>query len=101
MSVPLRALLVDDAASSSALLSEELRRGGFAPEIRRVTTREEFENSLELGAWDAVLSETSCAGLSAFDALVALKEKDLDVPFVVVAEALDEQTVIRAMKAGA
>jgi diguanylate cyclase (GGDEF)-like protein/PAS domain S-box-containing protein len=94
-------LLVDDAASSSALLSEELRRGGFAPEIRRVRTREEFENSLDLGAWDVVLSEISCAGLSAFDALVALKEKDLDVPFVVVAETLDEETVIRAMKAGA
>ena len=101
MSVPLRALLVDDAASSSALLSEELRRGGFAPEIRRVTTREDFENSLELGAWDVVLSEVSSAGLSAFDALVALKERDLDVPFVVVAETLAEDVAIRALKAGA
>jgi diguanylate cyclase (GGDEF)-like protein/PAS domain S-box-containing protein len=101
MNVSLRALLVDDAASSSALLSEELRRGGFEPELRRVTTREDFENSLEAGSWDVVLSDISCAKLSAFDALVALKEKDLDVPFLVVAEALDEGTVIRAMKSGA
>ena len=101
MSVSVRALLVDDAASSSALLSEELRRGGFEPEIRRVTTREDFENSLELGTWDVVFSDISAAGLSAFDALVALKEKDLDVPFLVVAETLGEEMVIRAMKAGA
>ena len=101
MSVPLRALLVDDAASSSALLSEELRRGGFAPEIRRVTTREDFENSLEVGPWDVVISDVASSGLSAFDALVALKERDLDVPFLVVAEALDEDVAIRALKAGA
>ena len=101
MSVPVRALLVDDAASSSALLSEELRRGGFALEIRRVTTREDFENSLEAGPWDVVISDVASSGLSAFDALVALKERDLDVPFLVVAEALDEETAIRALKAGA
>ncbi len=101
MSVPVRALLVDDAASSSALLSEELRRGGFEPEIRRVTTREDFQNALELGTWDVVLSDISSAGLSAFDALAALKEKDLDVPFLVVSETLGEETAVRAMKAGA
>ena len=101
MSVPVRALLVDDAASSSALLSEELRRGGFEPEIRRVTTREDFQNALELGTWDVVFSDIASAGLSAFDALAALKEKDLDVPFLVVSETLGEETAILAMKAGA
>ncbi len=101
MSVPVRALLVDDAASSSALLSEELRRGGFEPEIRRVTTREDFQNALELGTWDVVFSDIASAGLSVFDALAALKEKDLDVPFLVVSETLGEKTAIRAMKAGA
>ncbi len=101
MSVPLRALLVDDAASSSALLSEELRRGSFAPEIRRVTTREDFENSLEVGHWDVVISDVASSGLSAFDALAALKERDLDVPFLVVAETLDEDVAVRALKAGA
>jgi diguanylate cyclase (GGDEF)-like protein/PAS domain S-box-containing protein len=101
MSVPVRALLVDDAASSSALLSEELRRGGFEPEIRRTTTREDFQSALELGNWDVVFSDISSAGLSAFDALAALKEKDLDVPFLIVSETLGEETVVRAMKAGA
>ena len=101
MSVPVRALLVDDAASSSALLSEELRRGGFEPEIRRVTTREDFQNALELGTWDVVFSDIASASLSAFDALAALKEKDLDVPFLVVSETLGEETAILAMKAGA
>jgi diguanylate cyclase (GGDEF)-like protein/PAS domain S-box-containing protein len=101
MSVPVRALLVEDGVSAAGLLSEELRRGGFDPSIERVASRDGFERALAAGAWDVVLSDVSTPGLSAFDALALLKEHDLDVPFLVVSETLDEETAIRAMKAGA
>jgi diguanylate cyclase (GGDEF)-like protein/PAS domain S-box-containing protein len=101
MSVPVRALLVDDSASSQELLSEELRRGGFEPAIERVATREEFQISLAAGAWDVVLSDVATASMDALDALALLKESDIDVPFLVVSETLGEETAIRAMKAGA
>ncbi len=101
MSVPVRALLVDDAASAVGLLAEELRRGGFEPSLLRVSTRADFENAVADGNWDVVLSNVSTAELTAFDALARLKEADIDVPFLLVSETLGEETAIRAMKAGA
>ncbi|HEY1252736.1 MAG TPA: EAL domain-containing protein [Thermoanaerobaculia bacterium] len=101
MSVPVRALVVDDSASNAGLLYEELRRGGFEPSLERVSTREEFEGALARSPWDVVLSEVATQRLGAVDALSLLKERDIDIPFLVVSENLDEDTAIRAMKAGA
>ena len=101
MSVPVRALVVDDSASSASLLFEELRRGGFEPSFERVTTREQLEGALARSSWDVVLSELSAERLGAFEALALLKERDVDIPFLIVSESLEEETAIRAMKAGA
>jgi diguanylate cyclase (GGDEF)-like protein/PAS domain S-box-containing protein len=101
MSVPVRALLVDDRASRAGLLSEELGRGGFDAVIERVDSRAGFEHALAVGGWDVVVSEVATPGLSAFDALALLKESDIDIPFLVVSETLGEETAVRAMKAGA
>ena len=101
MSVPVRALVVDDSASNAGLLYEELRRGGFEPSLERVSTREELEGALATSSWDVVLSDVATHGLGAVDALSLLKERDIDIPFLIVSENLDEDTAIRAMKAGA
>jgi diguanylate cyclase (GGDEF)-like protein/PAS domain S-box-containing protein len=101
MNVPVRALVVDDSPSNASLLSEELRRGGFEPAMERVTSREEMERAFADKAWDVVLSDLSTARLGAFEALSLLKERDIDIPFLIVAETLGEETAIRAMKAGA
>ncbi len=101
MSVPVRALVVDDSPSNAGLLLEELRRGGFEPMLERVETRAAFEAALAAESWDVVLSEISVASLEAIDALSLLKERDIDVPFLIVSETLGEETAIRAMKAGA
>jgi len=101
MSVPVRALVVDDSASSASLLFEELRRGGFEPSFERVTTREQLEGALARSSWDVVLSELSAERLGAFEALALLKERDVDIPFLIVSENVEEETAIRAMKAGA
>src|SRR6185295_11890171 len=101
MSVPVRALVVDDSASNAGLLYEELRRGGFEPSLERVSTRAELEGALARSPWDVVLSDVATHGLGAVDALALLKERDIDIPFLIVSENLDEDTAIRAMKAGA
>ena len=82
MSVPVRAIVVDDSASNEGLLFEELRRGGFEPELRRVTSREEMEEALVDGGWDVVLSDLNATHLGAFEAIALLKERDIDVPFL-------------------
>src|SRR5262245_65433305 len=101
MSVPVRALLVDDSASSEALVLSELRNGGFEPTLHRLTTRTSLEAALGGSPWDVVLSDLAAAELDAFDAIALLKERDVDLPFLIISETLGEETAIRAMKAGA
>jgi diguanylate cyclase (GGDEF)-like protein/PAS domain S-box-containing protein len=101
MSVPLRVLVVDDSASHAALLSEELRSGGFDPDLQRVATRAALEDALSGRRWDVVLSDLSSGDIEAFEALALSKDRDVDIPFLIVSDAVGEETAIRAMKAGA
>src|SRR5215470_13890148 len=101
MSVPVRVLLVDDRASVIDLLTDALGRGGFAPAIDRVASREAFVRALAGKAADVVLSNLSSPGLDAFDALALLKDADTDLPFLVLSDRLDDEGVLRALRAGA
>ena len=101
MSIPVRALVVDDSASNAELLLEELRRGGFEPLSKRVTTRDGLEAALSAQTWDVVFSEIAASPFGAFDALSILTDREVDVPLLVVSETIGEETAIRAMKAGA
>ena len=101
MSIPIRVLLVDDRPSVADLLTDTLGRGGFAPAIDRVASREAFVRALAGPAADVVLSNLSAPGLDALDALAILKDADSDVPFLVVSDCLDEDGMVRALRAGA
>ena len=102
MSVPVRALVVDDSASNAGLLFEELRRGGFEPDASPRRHPRGARGSAVAPAPGTSCSRTSPrSSLEAFDALSLLKERDIDVPFLIVSETLGEETAIRAMKAGA
>jgi diguanylate cyclase (GGDEF)-like protein/PAS domain S-box-containing protein len=100
MTTPIRALILHESADAAARLVEELARGGFQPAFERVTSREGFERALSAGAWDIVLSDYH-GGIGALAALALLKEREIDLPFIVVSEEIGEETAVRAIKAGA
>ena len=98
---PLKVLIVDDSASDAERIVAELCRGGYVPTWERVATREETESALAGDRFDLVLSDYLLAGFAALEALSLVKDRDPDLPFLIVSEAIGEETAIRAMKAGA
>jgi diguanylate cyclase (GGDEF)-like protein len=98
---PLRLLLVEDSDRDAAHVMLSLRRGGWAPEVRRVETREEMADALKDGPWDAIVSDYHLPRFSAPDALATLRETGLDIPFIVVSGAIGEDTAVRLMQGGA
>jgi len=97
----LNVLLVEDSADDAELIALELKRGGLNPVCRRVETAAELKRALGEGHWDLVLSDY---GLSAFplaEALELIRERELDVPVLVVSAATGEEAAVAAMKAGA
>jgi PAS domain S-box-containing protein len=102
MKTPLRLLLVEDSETDALFLLRELRREyGHEPIFERVETAEEMAAALDGAPWDAVVSDYFVPDFGALKALALLKEKGLDLPFIVVSGVVGEQAAVAAMRAGA
>ena len=101
MSKPLRALIVEDSEDDCLLLKNELSRGGYEIIYERVETAETMSAALARGAWDSVISDHRMPQFSSLAALKLHKERDPDIPFVVVSGSIGEELAVTAMKAGA
>jgi len=98
---PLHVLLVEDSKLDAELLARALERGGFNVNWVRVDTAEEMEAALNKQSWDIILCDHAMPDFSAPQALELLKERKLDVPFIIVSGYIEEETAVAAMKAGA
>jgi len=100
-SAPLNVLIVEDSEEDVDLIVLELKRGGYAPEFRRVDTAEGLLHALGEKTWDLVLSDFSMPQFSVSEALALLQQQEADLPFVIVSATLGEEAAVEAMKAGA
>ncbi len=94
-------LMVEDSADDAALITRELRRGGYAPECRRVETRSEFNAALETDPWDVIVSDFALPGYGGLLALSDLRASGRDIPFILVSGTIGETVAVEAMRAGA
>ncbi len=101
MCTQLRVLIVDDSTNDAILIERELRRGGYDLFFKRVDTAADMEAALDGEEWDAVVADYVIPGFGGLAALALLKEKGLDLPFVIVSGALGEETAVEVMRAGA
>jgi PAS domain S-box-containing protein len=97
----LRLLLVEDSSSDAARVIAALRTGGFDPESDRVDSRGALIAALERGPWDIVISDYSLPSFDALGALAAVRERQPNLPFVIVSGTIGEESAVTAMKAGA
>ena len=98
---PLRVLMVEDSEDDALLVTLELRRAGYRPEVRRVDGPEALRAALA-ERWDVVVSDYS---LPRFDGLAALRlVRELggpELPFVLVSGTIGEERAVEALKSGA
>lgn len=101
MSSLLRVLLVEDSEDDAGLLLRELRKGGFAPECRRVDNGHDFESALRTSSWDIVITDHNLPGYSSEATLASVKHSGLDIPVIIVSGSIGEEIAVAAMKNGA
>jgi signal transduction histidine kinase len=97
----LRLLLVEDSDDDAELVLRELRRAGYAPEVRRVASHVDFTAALESSPWDAIVSDHTMPGYGGLAALADLRASGLDIPFILVSGTIGEAVAVEAMRAGA
>ena len=98
---PIKLLLVDDSVDDRDLILMNLRRGGYNPDVHCVDTKDEFADALENGIWDLIICDYSMPGFDGLTALTILKDRKMDIPFILVSGAIGEELAVKAMKAGA
>jgi len=96
----IRVLLVEDRATDAEIVMRELRRAGFELAWTRVETEPAYQAQLH-GGIDLVLSDYALPHFSGLRALELLKERGLEIPFVIVSGTIGEETAVAAMKLGA
>lgn len=97
----IRTLFVEDSNDDAELLILELRRGGYDLAWERVETASDLRAALDRGGWELVLADFSLPSFSGLDALALIRERGLDVPFILISGSIGEDTAVAAMKAGA
>jgi diguanylate cyclase (GGDEF)-like protein/PAS domain S-box-containing protein len=99
--IPLAVLIVEDSESDTQLIVRLLRKAGYDVVSEQVETAEQMYSALDKQAWNVVISDYSLPQFDGGTALELLKEKQLDIPFIVVSGAMGEETAVAMMKAGA
>ena len=94
-------LHLEDLPSDEDLIERVLRKGNFEFDLRLVETREGFEAALDSLVPDIVLSDHSLPSFDSFGALSILKERKLNIPFILITATISEEFAVDVMKHGA
>ncbi len=96
----LRVLIVEESEEDARLLLGELRRA-YRPAYKRVETEPALISALEKQTWDIVLSDFSLPCFNGMAALKAVRAAGLDLPFLLISEAIGEELAVEVLRAGA
>jgi PAS domain S-box-containing protein len=101
MGIPLRVLLVEDLEDDALLLERVLRRAGYDTTSERIDTPAAMNAALDRQGWDIVIADYTLPEFDGLAALALVKERGLDLPFIIVSGSIGEDIAVGAMKAGA
>jgi PAS domain S-box-containing protein len=100
MAIPMRVLILEDEPADAELMVHVLRQAGLEPEWRRVDMEEDYVTSLEL-APDVILADHRLPQFDSVRALARLRERGLDVPFLIVSGVIGQDLAVGLLEQGA
>ncbi len=100
MTTPIRVLYVDDSPFDRDLVRDALTISDREFAVREASNRHDFEAALGADQFDCVLSDLNIFGYSGLEALAAVRERDHDLPVVILTGTGSEELAVEAMKRG-
>jgi two-component system, cell cycle sensor histidine kinase and response regulator CckA len=101
MGRPLRTLILEDSEADAELVARELTRSGFDLSFERVDTRDGLVEALARPPWDLIIADYMMPTFQAPAALAIIRERQLDVPVIIVSGTIGEETAVDSLRAGA
>lgn len=99
--ISLRLLMIEDNPDDEALVLRAIRKGGFNVEHVRVDNSKELLAVLRNRDWDIVLSDYQMPEFNGLAALKIVKDRNKDLPFIIVSGTIGEEVAVEAMRNGA
>ena len=97
MTEPVRLLMVSDSEEFFQRVTRAVKGNGLRAETERVSSVDEFSAELDRAGWDATISDPEAPGLD----IERLLRYGREPPVIVVSKVADDETVERALEAGA
>lgn len=94
-------LILDPSENDAEKLISLLRNAGIPTRAKRIESEEAFIDALEVQSWDLFVAREQGADFDISQALVHIRKKDRDLPFVVLSSGYDADELVKHMKAGA
>lgn len=98
---PVRILHLEDSPDDAELIALHLREAGLAIEVRRIDTRQAFEEALRSFRPDIVLADMRLPAFDGREALAMARAHDPALPVIMVTGALVDEEAIALLRAGA
>jgi len=98
----LHLLICEDRADDVELMIRELQRAGIAPRWSSVDTEPQYVSALDgPDVPQIILADYNMPAFNALRALKLLRQRQLDIPFIVVTGTISEDTAVQCIKEGA
>ena len=96
----LNVLMAEDSPDDAQLILFQLEQEGLEVKHRRVDSEAAFRAALDQPP-DLILSDFAMPRFSGLQALRIVKERGLDIPFILISGTIGEEIAVEAMKLGA
>ena len=101
MGKKLRILILEDSLIDAKIIIRRLEKSGYILEWERAYTADDMIQALDSKKWDLVIADYAMGKFDGMQALEILKNKKLDIPFIIVSGIMGEDVAVEAMKLGA
>ncbi|MDQ6815511.1 MAG: PAS domain S-box protein [Bacteroidota bacterium] len=94
-------LHVEDVVSDAELVARTLKRQHFLFDFLVIDTEEEFVYALDNFFPDVILCDHSLPAFNSFGALKIIKDRRLNIPFIVITATMSEEVAMNVVREGA
>jgi len=94
-------LNVEDSIEDSKDILETLEDSGLNVEYKRIETLNGLNEELDKNIYDIIIADYALVGFNGLDVLKIVRERDSDIPFIMVSGVLSEEYTVDSLKAGA